>query len=112
LIDDDRDRICEDGESVRIPMHLCDAVLQRRIAGLMFDAANHQPDYRDRVSESKSTKLADLDAARDAVRTARSAWIEKMCDAWRTPPTRPSRTATRRLRNCAVRAPPPSESEN
>src|SRR6516165_3982020 len=94
-LDDDSDEnnpeIVPDGGSVRTPLFLVDAVrfedgeprFTRATAGA--DLSNHQPGYRVSDAASKSANLTDLDALRDAARSARSAWIRKISDAWRTP---------------------------
>jgi hypothetical protein len=76
------DEVARDGEVVRCPVALMDGV-QRAIAGLdlgdcdgddlaAFDVADHRCGFR----------IAS-DAARAAVRDARSRWIAEMRDAWR-----------------------------
>jgi hypothetical protein len=90
--DDDDDDEVKDGESVRTPLYLCDAVTYdedgephfvRASAGV--DLSRHQPGYRSvGDAASKSTHCGDLDALRDAARSARSSWIRKISDAWKT----------------------------
>jgi phage terminase large subunit-like protein len=67
----DEDDVARDGEVVRCPIFLMDAV-QRAVAGV--DLSDHQPGFR-RAN----------DAARGAVRSARSRWVRSLNDAWRGP---------------------------
>jgi hypothetical protein len=66
---DDDDVEIPDGGSVRVPMMVLDA------------ARDHQPHYVSDVA-SRSESLSDL---RDAARSARRAWIQRISDAWRAP---------------------------
>jgi hypothetical protein len=77
---DDDDCEVKDGESVSCPVFLMDTT---PVADA--DLGYHRPGYRD--AASKSAAVADLDSLRDAARRARSRWIGRMCDAWRTPPS-------------------------
>jgi len=77
--DEDDDDMVRDGDTVRTPLYLVDAV--------RFE--DGQPHFLRAVDEaSKSKTVLDLDAARDAARAARESWIKQMCDAWKRPPTR------------------------
>ena len=69
VTDDDE---LEDGRTVRVPLVVMDA-----------DLSHHRPGFRVSDEASKSSSLADLDAARDAARSARDAWIKQTTDAWR-----------------------------
>ena len=68
------DDICEDGESVRVPVYLMDAT-QRAVAGV--DLSDHQPGYL-RVTD------AAVRDARTAACDARDAMIKRATEAWRT----------------------------
>ena len=88
------DEICEDGQSFRVPLLLCDTArfeprpLSRLSDLSAADLDRHRPGYRLSDGEaSKSTNLTDLDAARDAAQAARDRWIADMCSAWKRPPT-------------------------
>ena len=88
------DEICEDGQSFRVPLLLCDTArfeprpLSRLSDLSTADLDRHRPGYRLSDGEaSKSTNLTDLDAARDAAQAARDRWIADMCSAWKRPPT-------------------------
>jgi hypothetical protein len=88
---DDDDEI-EDGHSVRVPMMIMDGNRVNLIDTVRFeDGQPHFLRTANAASESsnfedfKSPRLGDLNAARDAARAARDQWIERMCDAWRTP---------------------------
>jgi hypothetical protein len=67
LDDDDDDYVVRDGEKVRVPVYLMDA-MQRTIVDLSY----HRPGYRLGDAASKSTHCGDLDALRDAARRERS----------------------------------------
>jgi hypothetical protein len=86
------DEICEDGQSFRVPLLLCDTArfeprpLSRLSDLSTADLDRHRPGYRLSDGEaSKSTNLTDLDAARDAAQAARDRWIADMCSAWKRP---------------------------
>jgi hypothetical protein len=89
--DDITDTVVPPGGSVRVRTFLTDAVrfedgeprFVRASDGA--DLSHHQPGYRLGDAASKSVNLQDLNSARDAARAARSAWIRKISDAWRTP---------------------------
>jgi hypothetical protein len=76
--DDDLDYELADSESTRVYVTDTFAVADA-------DLSRHRPGYRVSDAASKSANLTDLDALRDAARAARSAWIRKISDAWRTP---------------------------
>jgi hypothetical protein len=69
--DDDLD-VLADGQSVKVPLYLCDEAVQRAIAGV--DLRDHQPGFR-----------YATDAARAVVRDARNEMIRRAENAWRTP---------------------------
>jgi hypothetical protein len=69
----DDDDIVEDGGSVRVRMAVMDGT----------DLSHHRPGFRVSDEASKSPTVGDMDAARDAARSARVAWIADMQDAWR-----------------------------
>jgi hypothetical protein len=89
---DDPDEVSDEvppGHSVRL--HLCDTVrfeprpLSRLTDLSAADLDRHRPGYRLSDGEaSKSTNMADLDAAR--AQAARERWIADMCSAWKRPP--------------------------
>jgi hypothetical protein len=85
---DDDDEI-EDGHSVRVPMMIMDGNRVNLSDTVRFDGGQpHFVRMADTASESTIEDLEsprDLDALRDAARAARDQWIERMCDAWRTP---------------------------
>ena len=88
----DDDEVCEDGQSLRVPLLLCDtARFEPRPLSWLSDLSaadldRHRPGYRLSDGEaSKSTNMADLDAAR--AQAARERWIADMCSAWKRPPT-------------------------
>ena len=72
FVDDDETEMARDGEVVRTRMLMMDSA----------DLSRHQRGYR---MSDEASNLQDLDAARDAARAARDAWIKQTCDAWRTP---------------------------
>jgi hypothetical protein len=99
--DDDDDRILGDGEVLRVPMRMCDA-LQREVArhfGTLRDAGPqritdtadsrfglHRPGFRIVTGGNEDARL-DRAIARDAVEEARAAYEEELTNAWRNPPT-------------------------
>jgi hypothetical protein len=81
LDDSDSDSEVKDGETVRTRLFLTDTF---RVTDA--DLLNrHCPGFRT-VSDaaSKPTHCGDLAALRDAARSARSTWIRKISDAWKT----------------------------
>jgi hypothetical protein len=77
----------EDGGTVRVPIMMCDS--PRRWPGYaspLTDAqvadmlALHQPGYR---TASNLSNIGSLDAARDAARSARDAYVRDLNEAWR-----------------------------
>jgi hypothetical protein len=62
----DDDDVLQDGDSLHVPFYLLDG------RPVTFDPASHQPGFR-------------MTDGRDAARAARDAWIEKTCNAWKTP---------------------------
>jgi hypothetical protein len=104
---EDADYVVRDGESVRVPVFLMDAV-QRRVAA--FDARDHQPHYAELTDEVRklrsATRTEYLAGLQDAWRSparraprkiaaadadpmrrrteARDAYVERTCEAWRT----------------------------
>jgi hypothetical protein len=88
---DDEDTVVPPGGSVRVATFLTDAVRYENgephfvRASDGVDLSLHQPGYRS-VSDaaSKSRNFQDLDALRDAARSARRAWIQRITDSWKT----------------------------
>src|SRR5215472_9821072 len=74
-VDDDDDYVVRDGESVRCSVLLMDA-MQRKIAGVdLVDLSDHRPHF-----------LTDTMDVRRIARDARSEYVAKLVDAWRSPP--------------------------
>jgi hypothetical protein len=75
---EDDDLICEDGESVRVPLVLCDSVSAQFAFGRAepIDADNHRPHY---VSTTDAAVTDVLAKARDA----RNEYIRGLTGAWR-----------------------------
>jgi hypothetical protein len=86
----DDDEEIEDGHSVRVPMMIMDGNRVNLSDTVRFE--DGQPhfvravDAASEFSNFEEVESRDLDALRDAARAARDQWIERMCDAWRTPP--------------------------
>jgi hypothetical protein len=68
-----------DGEVVRVPLNLMDAV-QRGVYQhyTAVDARNHQPGFR-------SSNAPEVQTAHDAARASRDAWLNRTTSAWRGP---------------------------
>jgi hypothetical protein len=92
------DEEIEDGRTVRVPMMIMDGNRVNLTDTVRFDdggphfvraadAASESSNFED-LDAGQAARLADLDAARDAVRVARDRWIAEMCDAWKRPPAR------------------------
>jgi hypothetical protein len=80
--DDDDDAVLRDGESVRVPVFLADAVTPE----FAFDPSDHQPGFRGGVTDAAQD--ARLQDARTAARNARSEMIDRLVNAWRRPSVR------------------------
>ena len=75
--DEDDPRVLRDGETLRVPLHLCDAT-QRAIAGAGVDLSDHAPGYRG-VNDA---------AVQDARRAARDSYVRNLTTEWQRGPAR------------------------
>jgi hypothetical protein len=101
--DDDDDDALRDGESVRVPLMLCDAVTPEFAFGGV-DVSGHQPGYR-HVTDA---------AVRDARKAARAAYDEycsRISNAWRRPPRAAWDAADPDLGSRPEEPPPPSDDD-
>jgi hypothetical protein len=67
---DDDDDVVRDGESVRVPLHLCDRV-QRAV---VFDGDAHRPHHAELTDEVRKLRAE-----------TRREYLANLQDAWRTP---------------------------
>jgi hypothetical protein len=79
--DDDDDEVRDNaevrpGQSIRVPLHLCDSLQRAVYLGYKTDARDHQPHYYGGATD------AALERGR---REARDAMIKRATEAWRTP---------------------------